>query len=97
MAMMHALCARCGVQLPPPPPLTEANGVVQVFVICNRQTAGEMATELERALAESGRVRLVCSDEPDPPQLAAADRVLLLLSKGVLTPTSLNQLDAVIA
>jgi hypothetical protein len=56
-----------------------------------------MATALELALQDSGRVRLVFNSAADAPELAAADRVLLLLSKNVLTPTSLDQLEAVVA
>ena len=98
-SMVRELAARNGVVLPRQALASGATVAapphrrVAVCVICNRRTAGEMAAQLEAALRATGCVALG-SDEA---ALAAADRVLLLLSRGVLAPPSLALLERAIA
>ena len=80
--------------------------LAQVFVICSagggqgggqlqeqEQQAAAMVADLREALA-TRRLELVVSD--DPAALAAADKVLLVLSAGVLSGRSLVQLEEVL-
>ena len=95
-AMMQALCARNGIILPCDNQLPDqeaSNSHIHVFVVYNRRTASVMLEELSLALEASNRVILTRSVDPKPSQLASAQRVLLLLSKGVLTSPSVDQLE----
>ena len=91
-AMMQALCARSGVVLPRPPPLAAAGTPGEVFVICSRPSSAAMAAALQQALEASGRVTLCFSDDPDPPELAAADRMLCVCAASSVEPTTAHQL-----
>ena len=77
-SMMRELAMRCGVVLPSDTRAAADGARVGVCVICNRATAGDMATHIEAVLRENGRVRLGF----DAAALAGADKVLLLLSRG---------------
>ena len=97
-AMIRELCLRNGVVLPSVAmaatavvPGASGGIVIKVFVICNEQSAGQMFADLAVALPaqSSGRLHLTT----DPADLDSADKVLLLLSKDVLSPPSLGQLD----
>jgi len=93
-AMVGALCGRLGLVLAwTPPTLASLPREVTVFLLCNEEKGGELLTDLEDGLAP-GRVRLT----RDPSMLPTADKVLLLLTGGVLEPdsVSLGQLEAVI-
>jgi hypothetical protein len=89
-AMMRELCHRNGLVVPRPaaeewpaeePPL-------RVFVICASESAGTMLGELRDALAHTDRILLT----QEPADLATADRILLLLTAGVLSGLPLVQL-----
>lgn len=100
-AMMRALCERCGLTLPtdraeakPPPAAT-----LTVFVICHKDQGFKILRtlqgELEVRKAEKrrgGNIELSTL----PEKLATADRVLLLLTRGVLEQPSLGQLQQVL-
>ena len=83
--MMRELASRSGVVLPRDvrfsAPVCREGNVCNVTIICNRATAGAMATHVETALRESGCVQLGVT-------LETADKVLLFLSPGILEEAS---------
>ena len=85
-AMMAELCTRNGIVLPQQraEAWPEGRASVRVAVICNEASAGHVLAELLVATTDS---RLVCLTH-DEAELATADRVLLVLTAGVLTPGS---------
>eukprot|EP01044_Picomonas_judraskeda_P001313 COSAG03_NODE_76_length_14245_cov_10.406122_9_plen_1576_part_00 len=94
-AMMRELCRRNGVMLP----LESAElwpvgkTPICVAVLCNLDSASGMLTELREALSFAEHVTLVT----DPGLLAEADRVLVLLTAGILEdPHLLGHLEEVI-
>jgi len=60
----------------------------------NRESAGQITEEV-RAQVAGQEERIVLTE--DQAELGSADCVLLLLSKGVLSPPTLQQLDKVLA
>jgi hypothetical protein len=103
-SMMRELCARNGVALPAPAELRTDDGHssaqlqrvshnrIKVLLICNHSTASGMETELSSALEATGRIVITS----DPADVATVDKVLLLLSKDVLTPPSLEILQSIL-
>jgi hypothetical protein len=103
-SMMRELCARNGVALPAlADPRTDgghstaqlqrvSHNRIKVLLVCNHSTASGIETELSSALEATGRVVITS----DPAEVATADKVLLLLSKDVLTPPSLELLQSVL-
>ena len=91
-AMMRELCRRIGVVLPARPSMSWPSGkpAVRVAVICNPSGAAILGT-LAEALDET-RVELIQDEEV----LATADRVLVMLTKGVLQSPTLEQLEGVL-
>jgi hypothetical protein len=65
---------------------------IKVLLVCNHSTASAMETELSSALEATGRVVI----SSDPADVATVDKVLLLLSKDVLTLPSLEVLQSVL-
>eukprot|EP01043_Picozoa_sp_COSAG02_P022755 COSAG02_NODE_1192_length_13974_cov_16.770378_2_plen_861_part_00 len=102
--MMRELCARNSVALPAPADLRNNGGHstaqlqrvshsrIKVLVVCNHSTASAMETNLSSALEATGRIVITS----DPADVATVDKVLLLLSKDVLTPPSLEILQFVL-
>ena len=103
-SMMRELCARNGVALPAPGELRTNGGHstaqlqrvglnrIKVLVVCNHSTASAMETKLSSELEATGRVVITA----DPADVDTVDKVLLLLSKDVLTPPSLEILQSVL-
>jgi serine/threonine protein kinase len=99
-AMMHELCRRNGVVLPiltdatTLTPMSSATDHIQVFVIHNRASSGQMLSEFQRAIAEQD---LNITFTFDDASIASADKVLMLLSSGVLTGPPLSHLHQVLS
>ena len=93
-SMMQELCRRNRLLLPSEPSVEVAEGEKQicVFTIFCEQTASDMAAEIVGAVSDADRI-VFTSDESE---LATADRVLVLLTAKVLTPPTLEMLEAVI-
>jgi hypothetical protein len=89
-AMMRELCHRNGLVIPKPASVAwPANKPpLRVFVICASETADKMLSQLREALTRTNRILLT----QEPEALATADRILLLLTAGVLQRRSLAQL-----
>lgn len=92
-AMMRELCVRSDLVLPRDAlghsEDTSHSSTVTVFVVRNDDTSEEMWRQLQSALDGKGNIRL--TSRPD--ELISADAVLLLLTAGVLTGKSLQQLQ----
>lgn len=94
-AMMAELCRRSGVVLPvetiEPWPLGKPP--VRVAVLCNLASASGMLSDLKEEMVDlADRVTLT----EDPAELRKVDRVLVLLTAGILQQPSLQQLEEVI-
>ena len=100
-AMMQELCHRNGIVVPIGSAETvyatvsrHPSSALRIAVIYNSVTAAGMFTDIKGAFANIvDKDSVVLTDESE---LATADRVLLLLSKGVLKSPTLQQLEEVI-
>eukprot|EP01048_Picozoa_sp_COSAG05_P013826 COSAG05_NODE_1509_length_4688_cov_77.656788_3_plen_95_part_00 len=94
---MQELCRRNGVAVPDLvnstglDPTSSAARHIVVLVICNSDSASFMLSDLQSAVTNQELSVTLTSDEAN---IASADRVLLLLSRGVLTGDSLSQLES---
>eukprot|EP01046_Picozoa_sp_COSAG06_P027918 COSAG06_NODE_2489_length_6771_cov_4.361661_1_plen_1680_part_00 len=105
-AMMHELCSRNDIIIPPPTPGQGRPwplAPMQIFVIHNEDNAGDYLVELQDELVQrsSGQIRFLHGVDPDTCQdeLSAADFVLVFLTAGVIeegSPSRAN-LEAAIA
>ena len=98
-AMMRELCNRSGLVLPDfvnVLPTTDMSVTpLQVVVISNAKTAALLLDELVPELKKSSR-RVVIQPLPTKEDVISADRVLLVLTKGVLEAPSRGLLEEVI-
>eukprot|EP01045_Picozoa_sp_COSAG04_P005723 COSAG04_NODE_269_length_18509_cov_13.576480_2_plen_958_part_00 len=101
-AMMHELCRRNGIVLPTVTDqdesalaLTSSSTVhIEAFVVCHTDNASSMVADIRGALAQHP---LNATLTFDVGRIETADKVLLLLSKGVLTGASLSHLQQVLS
>ena len=93
-AMMRELCRRNGVVLPVQPrqPWPVGTPPKTVFVICNEKSAADIILALTDTIAQCAQDRVVLLRE-QMNNLPKADKVLLVLTRGVLSGESLMQLD----
>lgn len=89
-AMMRELCRRSGLRVPKPmpEPWPDGKSATTVFVIFDADSGASIRDELRTELELGERIEFL-DESADP---ASADRVLLLLTKGVLHGTSLDWL-----
>jgi serine/threonine protein kinase len=102
-AMMRELCRRNGVVLPQLPPIlrrVDTCRPLRVAVIHNPETGSQMLTDLKTAFEPAADRVLLLTGEGgvglDRDELESADRVLLLLTAGVLGPPPVHHLEAII-
>ena len=92
-AMMRELCRRNGVVLPmlSQRPWPDGTPPKRVFLVCNGDSATEITRALTDAVAQHAEDRVILLREST--DLPKADKILLVLTRGVLSGDSLAQLN----
>ena len=98
-AMICELCNRIGLALPDPvtvaPAVHASETALQVVVISNAKTAAKIVAEVLPELVKSSR-RVDIRSSPTKEDVVSADRVFLVLSKGILEEPTRSLLEEAI-